>query len=130
MKQFPKIRFVLVRVVVPIGVYMLDEASSKNWKNLAELESSRVCDAEAYLTRVAYRFKSNTSKLDTEVFIGSVAEKLIHYAEENDVDLIIIATHGHSGVSRWMRGSVADRILYASYVPVLIVRAQETKGKI
>jgi nucleotide-binding universal stress UspA family protein len=39
------------------------------------------------------------------------------------VDLIIIATHGRSGVSRWVWGSVADRILRSSCVPVLMVRA-------
>jgi nucleotide-binding universal stress UspA family protein len=41
----------------------------------------------------------------------------------NDFDLIIIATHGRSGVSRWVWGSVAERILRSACVPVLMVRA-------
>ena len=47
----------------------------------------------------------------------------------NDIDLILIATHGRSGVSRWVRGSIADRILRASSVPVLMVRAPGTMGE-
>jgi len=43
--------------------------------------------------------------------------------------MILIATHGRSGVSRWVRGSIADRILRASRVPVLMVRAPGTMGE-
>ena len=61
--------------------------------------------------------------------MGSVADKLIDYAEANEVDMILMATHGRSGVSRWVRGSIADRILRASRVPVLMVRAPGTMGE-
>jgi len=54
---------------------------------------------------------------------GRVVEELANFAEKNQIDLIIIATHGRSGVSRWVWGSVADRILRSSCVPVLMVRA-------
>ena len=59
----------------------------------------------------------------SEVIIGKVTESLIDYASNNDVDLIIIATHGRGGISRWVRGSVADRILQTSSAPVLMIRA-------
>jgi len=55
--------------------------------------------------------------------LGSVADSLVDFAEAGGIDLIVIATHGRSGVSRWVRGSVADRVLRASRVPVLMVRA-------
>ena len=58
-----------------------------------------------------------------EVLEGSVAETLAAWAEQNDVDLIIIASHGRSGVSRWVMGSVADRILRSVCVPVMMIRA-------
>ena len=61
--------------------------------------------------------------------MGSVADKLIDYAEAHEVDMILMATHGRSGVSRWVRGSIADRILRASRVPVLMVRAPGTMGE-
>ena len=58
----------------------------------------------------------------SEVVTGRAADNLADFAAKNEVDLIIIATHGRSGISRWIWGSVADRILHSSSVPVLIVR--------
>ncbi len=60
------------------------------------------------------------------VIVGEVADSLIDYSEANDIDLILIATHGRSEVSRWVRGSIADRILRASQIPVVMVRAPGT----
>lgn len=57
-----------------------------------------------------------------EVAIGSPAEQIIRCAAENNVDLILMATHGRSGVKRLVMGSVADEVLRASNVPVWLVR--------
>ena len=72
------------------------------------------------------QLKPNGVELQPQVLAGKPAESLIDYAEANKIDLILIATHGRSGVSRWVRGSIADRILRASKVPVLMVRAPGT----
>lgn len=58
-----------------------------------------------------------------EVAEGYPAEEILRYADKNDVDLILIATHGRSGVRRWAMGSVADKVLRASKVPVWLARA-------
>ena len=58
-----------------------------------------------------------------EVVVGYPAEEILRYAEDNDIDIILLATHGRSGVKRWAIGSVADKVLRASKVPVWIVRA-------
>jgi len=54
---------------------------------------------------------------------GYHADEILKYAESNHIDLIVMASHGRSGVSRWSMGSVADKILRASNVPVWLVRA-------
>ena len=61
--------------------------------------------------------------LSYEILEGKVADTLSHWAEKNEVDLIVIASHGRSGVSRWVMGSVADRVLRSACVPVLMIRA-------
>ncbi|MEJ2728684.1 MAG: universal stress protein [Deltaproteobacteria bacterium] len=61
--------------------------------------------------------------LSYEVLEGSVAATLAHWAEDKGVDLIVIASHGRSGISRWVYGSVADRVLRSACVPVLMIRA-------
>jgi nucleotide-binding universal stress UspA family protein len=67
--------------------------------------------------------ESQGIKVSGEVMVGSPAEEILRYADENDIDLILMATHGRSGISRWVMGSVADRVLRSSRIPVLLVRA-------
>lgn len=79
--------------------------------------------AEKYLNQLASQLDYGKVNIETKVLIGNPAEKLADFATKNKVDLIIIATHGRSGISRWVWGSVADRLLRSACVPVLMVRA-------
>ena len=79
--------------------------------------------AEDYLSRMMENVKFNGVKVRSEILTGRAAEVFADYATQNEIDLILIATHGRSGVSRWVWGSVADRILRSACVPVLMVRA-------
>lgn len=65
------------------------------------------------------------SKLEVrgELAMGYPPEEIMHYAEQNNVDLILMATHGRSGVRRWVLGSVADKVLCVSSIPVWLIRA-------
>ncbi len=58
-----------------------------------------------------------------ELAMGYPPEEIMHYAEQNKVDLILMATHGRSGVRRWVLGSVADKVLCVSSIPVWLIRA-------
>ena len=79
--------------------------------------------AEAYLKRMVASTRLEGVVLSYEVLEGKVADALARWAEKNGVDLIVIASHGRSGVSRWVMGSVAERVLRSACVPVLMVRA-------
>lgn len=92
-------------------------------KDIKEIDSVRRKVAEDYLKEVIGRAKYNGVKAKSEVLTGKAAESIAEYASKNEVDLIVIATHGRSGVSRWVWGSAADRILRSACVPVLMVRA-------
>jgi len=63
-----------------------------------------------------------------ELVAGYPAAEILRYAEESDIDLILMATHGRSGIRRWVMGSVADKVLQASSVPVWLVRAGVPEG--
>ena len=113
---------VFVRVLETITPAVAGEYAI-NVEDLESREESRKAAAEEYLEQIIGRIAPGNSTLEKTVLIGRVADKLSEYAETNDVDLILMATHGRSGVSRWVRGSVAERILRAASVPVLMVRA-------
>ena len=97
---------------------------------LEQTESARKSAAKDYLDQVIKRFQHEGTALHSEILFGRAAESLADYTKENDIDLIVIATHGRSGVTRWVRGSVADKVLRFSSVPVLMVRAPGTKAGI
>jgi len=127
---------VFVRVIEPApltykGAYVTSKDDLEKIEiNTKRVEEDRKRNATEYLKGVVSRLKSEGVTYQTEVLSGKVAESLVDYVEANDVDMmIIIATHGRSGVSRWVRGSIADRVLRASQVPVLMVRAPGTMSE-
>ncbi|MBW2615129.1 MAG: universal stress protein [Deltaproteobacteria bacterium] len=119
---------ILVRVVEPEipyhGDYPIDS------EVLAKRGSETKSIAKDYLDKIVNRLKYEGAALHAEVIVGRVVETIADYAMNNDIDLLLIATHGYSGVTRWVRGSVADKILRSANVPVLMVRAPGTKGGI
>ena len=58
---------------------------------------------------------------------GDAAQMIIDYVKKNGIDLIVIATHGYSGVRRLMFGSVALQVLHDADVPVLLIRPKPRK---
>ena len=119
----------LVRVVEPEMPSYRDR-DSINPQAIAQRESSRKSSAKDYLNQVANGLKHEGTALHVEVILGRVTESLIDCVKQNDIDLILIATHGRSGVTRWVRGSVADKILRSSTIPVFMIRAPGTEGGI
>ena len=93
-----------------------------------EKEKQREASVKDYLEKVAEHLTQKRTTVHTEVLIGNVAENLADYADSNDIDLIIMATHGHSGITRWVMGSMADKLFRSASVPVFMVRATEVKG--
>ncbi len=80
--------------------------------------------AKDYLNRVASDLVRQGIKVSTVVQMGTVAESIASYAETQQIDLIAMCTHGRTGLERWILGSVADRVLRAGHVPILLVRAR------
>jgi nucleotide-binding universal stress UspA family protein len=79
-------------------------------------------DAENYLEKISRQLNQAGIKAQSKIITGKAAESLADYIHEGNFDLIIMATHGRSGISRWIYGSVADRLLRSSSIPVLLVR--------
>ncbi len=79
--------------------------------------------AERYLGRIAKRVQKKGIPARCEVLLGNPAEEITSYAGESGADLIVMASHGRSGPSRWAYGSVADKVFRSSCVPVMMVRA-------
>jgi nucleotide-binding universal stress UspA family protein len=92
-------------------------------KNRRQTEAQRKENAETYLKKIIETVDLENAALRYEVLEGRVADTLADWAEKNEVDLIVIASHGRSGIGRWVMGSVADRIMRSVCIPVLMIRA-------
>jgi nucleotide-binding universal stress UspA family protein len=94
-------------------------------KDTARIDAENRADAEKYIQKISKDVQNMGIKATGKVIkkADGVAEDLAGYASKSGADLIVIATHGRSGPSRWVWGSVADRILRSACVPVLMVRA-------
>lgn len=80
-------------------------------------------EADTYVRRRAGELRYNGFSVDTEVLVGiQPATGILRCAGEKDTDLIVMGTHGRGGLSRLMLGSVADKIVRAAPVPVLLTR--------
>ena len=88
-----------------------------------EPDDAAVQEAERYLSGVAARTGSERVRVAKAIWYGSPARAIIEAAELMDADLIVMSTHGRSGVSRWMMGSVAESVLHGTARPILLVRA-------
>jgi len=88
-----------------------------------EIESKNRAEAQEYLKNVMAAGAYDSTRVESVILNGAAVEALTKYAAQNNVDLIVMATHGLSGLSRWVWGSVADHILRSTRIPVLIVRA-------
>ncbi len=114
---------VLLRVIepayIPAGVY----GPGLSPDSIIAIDAASKAAAEEYLDKLVSRTAYKGVKVQSVIVSGQAAPSIAEYAEKNAVDLIAIATHGRSGVSRWAWGSVADRVMRSACVPVLMVRA-------
>lgn len=87
-----------------------------------ELGALAIEDARAYLHALRPRLEQQGLTVRTATPIDPVAEAILEVAAHKQVDLIVMTTHGHSGLRRWVFGSIANRLLQAAPIPILLVR--------
>lgn len=79
-------------------------------------------EAQAYLERTAEGLRAKGATVHTRLSVGNAAQEIIKASEEIPADVIIMSTHGRTGIGRWAFGSVTERVLRSGTVPVLLIR--------
>ena len=119
-------RVTLLSVVQPVGIYpqsgVVGPVVSIALNVEEEMESVR-----RYLRTIAEQFEAEGINVEEVVREGDAASQICDYAHESRADLIVMSTHGRSGVQRWVYGSVADKVLRGAKVPILLIRAQTAR---
>ena len=113
---------IFLRVAEPFHQFC-DYDGCLSQETINSIDVDNKAAAESYLSQLIKRTRYEGVSVKPEVITGTPGESIADYATKNSMDLIAIATHGRSGISRWAWGSVADQVLRSACVAVLMVRA-------
>ncbi|MFC2024491.1 universal stress protein [Chloroflexota bacterium] len=108
----PPMNVVLFRVVEP------PTTSGHYFRNIPEKRG----EIEQYLANIETRLKKSGLRVKSQVSSGEPAEQIISYGRKNPFSIIVMSTHGQSGMSRWFYGSIATRLLEHASNPIFLVR--------
>ena len=78
----------------------------------------------SYLEATAKELNEDGIKATTATSYGDVAREIVKYANSNKIDLIVMATHGYSRAKQWMFGSITQKVLYGTKIPVLLIKSK------
>jgi nucleotide-binding universal stress UspA family protein len=86
--------------------------------------------ARSYLERVANPLRASACEVETVVEVGDAATVILRTAARRQVDAIVMSTHGRSGISRWLLGSVTAKVLSAAPCPVFVIPDKERRHEL
>ena len=133
----PNVEDLVIRMApkTVIEVTLLQVISNLTYNVMTPEEEAQIpyCDKELnqikqnaldYLEKVAAKLRAKGIGVKTMVAVGHAAEEIIEAAKQTGANVIAMSTHGYSGIKRWALGSVADKVLRISEIPVFIIRAK------
>ncbi|GHO84438.1 universal stress protein [Dictyobacter formicarum] len=120
-----KAELLLLRVVPPSSCVPLYPVTPMD---LTEpMEETAFTNARTYMEEVIPRAHIDTLKVQTDVLLGGAANTIVDYALQQGVGLIVMRSHGETGLTRWIMGSTAQQLVRNSPVPVLVMNRPQNQ---
>ena len=106
---------------------LLDKNQASEKAQLFDLVNWQInkTGAKLYLDKVSTRLQKSGLQIETTVLEGLVAESITDYAQSQGIKLIVLSSHGRSGLSQWGISSVTQKIIFSAPTSVLIIRAHQ-----
>lgn len=108
---------VLLSVPVTPNLEMLSRSPGLANRIIEETEKQ----TEAYLEAEVAKLTRDGTKVTSVMREGPIPEVILAVADEMQIDVITMSTHGRSGIQRWLMGSVADRVVNHAHIPVMLI---------
>jgi nucleotide-binding universal stress UspA family protein len=108
-------------------VHVADGWAARNYQALELRESEEMQQDRAYLDQLCADVRSGGFDVDCRLAMGDPASEILRVADEAEVDLIAMATHGHRFIADVLKGATADRVRHLAKVPVLMIRHEASK---
>jgi nucleotide-binding universal stress UspA family protein len=111
--------------VVKVDIPLLVNEDEVKHINIGKIREMAFQLSKKYLANIESRLGTEGIKVKTESMESPrPAHAIIEYAQKNDMDMIVIATHGYTGMKGMLMGSVAFGVIHQSHVPVLLIRPE------
>jgi len=94
-----------------------------------EADKRNAARAKRYLRDKVRSIRSRHTKASYQVAIGDPAQSIMEFSKKGKIDLVVMTTHGKSGLKRAIMGSIADVVIRESGKPVLVIRPQTSSKK-
>jgi len=108
-----------------LGIVEIPPGWAKEGIDFYAVRDTNIANTTSYLIKIKDDLaKEGFQKVSTEVLVGKPADLIISNAQKHGADLIALATHGHTGIIKWAFGSVADKVVHYSRIPVLLIRPE------
>ncbi len=111
-----------------LTIYVVDTAAFASipmdaaWESMYELLRQ---EGDVAMKYVAEKAEKEGLEVEANIIEGHPADEIIKYSEKNSISLIVLGTLGKSGLDRFLLGSVAEKVVRNSKIPVLVVRGQK-----
>lgn len=108
-------------------VHVMDPPHRPNWARAVDPLNWRIrkSETESYLGDLALRLQQAGLRTERQVLEGRAADRVVEFSRKNDVPLIVLSSHGQSGLSGWNVSSVVQKVILRAGTSIMIVRANQ-----
>ena len=108
-------------------VHVMDPPQRANWRRAVDPLNWQIgkAEAESYLGNLALQLQKTGLRTERQILDGSAAERIVEFSRKTDTPLIMISSHGQSGLSGWNVSSVVLKVILRAHTSIMIVRAYQ-----
>ncbi|TYL39000.1 universal stress protein UspA [Natronococcus pandeyae] len=121
-EEYPEATITALHILDPGDFYAATGIEGGAMANYDEIQKHHETRADTILENAKEQAAEHGVTIETERIVGGISRSIVDYADDNDVDHIVVGSHGRTGASRILLGSVAETVARRSPVPVTIVR--------
>ena len=112
-------KLILIRILEPFP-----PVRSMSPADMSKIKKQAREWAVEYFERISVDLGEQSFLHETVILEGRASVMIEQFAEQNDIDLILLSSRGRTGLTRWLMGSVADRVIRGAKMPVLLVHSK------
>ncbi len=109
---------------------VVESAETQDYRDRQSYLAEMVQATEHHIRSYFQKPETKVVKIGSQVLVGEPAEQIVDFADRKDIGLIVMVSHGQSGVGHWALGSVTDKVVMATKHPVVVIRVKRSRSHV